>query len=76
MSKLELYGYVACGVGAAALITGLLPHDKMEKIRALLHNNFGREGANVDRTTARVQLIFFGAFFLFVGLLLTGLIHL
>lgn len=76
MSKLEMYGYVACGVGAAAFITGLLPQDKMDKIRSLLHDHFGREGANVNRGTARAQLIIFGAFFLFVGLLLSGLIQL
>ena len=76
MSKLEMYGYVACGVGAAALITGLLPRDKMDKIRSLLHEHFSREGASVNQATARVQLIIFGAFFLFLGLVLSGLIQL
>ena len=76
MSKLEMYGYVACGVGAAALITGLLPRDRMDKVRALMHDRFAREGANIDRATARMQLIFFGAFFLFIGLVMSGLIHL
>ena len=33
MDKLQLYGYVACAVGVAALITGLLPQDKMDKVR-------------------------------------------
>lgn len=63
-------------VGVAALITGLLPQDKMDKIRSLLHEHFSREGADVNRTTARAQLIFFGAFFLFLGLVLSGLIQL
>jgi hypothetical protein len=76
MSKLEMYGYVACGVGVAALITGLLPQDKMDKVRSFLHDHFGREGANVKGATARVQLIIFGAFFLFLGLMLSGLIQL
>ena len=76
MSKLEIYGYVACGVGVASLITGLLPHDKMEKIRSFLHEHFSREGANVNGATARMQLIVFGAFFLFIGLLLSGMIQL
>ena len=76
MSKLEIYGYVACGVGAAALITGLLPQAQMDKIRALLHKHFGKEGANVNGATARMQLIIFGAFFLFIGLVISGLIQL
>ena len=76
MSKLELYGYVACGVGVAALITGLLPRDKMDKVRSFLHEHFSREGASVNQVTARAQLVIFGAFILFVGLLLSGLIQL
>ena len=77
MGKLQIYSYVACGVGAAALITGLLPQDKMDKIRALLHNHFGKESAKVDdRATARLQLIVFGVFFLFIGLVMSGLIRL
>ena len=76
MSKLQLYSFVACGVGAAALITGLLPQDKMDKVRAFLHDRFGSEGANVDRATARIQLIIFGAVFLFIGLVMSGLIQL
>ena len=71
-----MYGYVACGVGVAALITGLLPQDKMDKVRSFLHDHFGSEGANVKGATARVQLIIFGAFFLFLGLMLSGLIQL
>ena len=71
-----MYGYVACGVGAAALVTGLLPQDKMDKVRGFLHKHFGKDGAEVDRSTARMQLIIFGAFFLFIGLLISGLIHL
>ena len=76
MDKLQLYGFVACGVGAAALITGLLPQAQMDKIRALLHEHFGRAGAEVDGSSARLQLIVFGAFFLFIGLVISGSIHL
>ena len=77
MSKLEMYGYVACGTGAAALITGLLPQDKMDKVRAFLHERFGQQGAKVeDRARARAQLIIFGAFFLFIGLVMSGVIRL
>ena len=77
MDKLQLYGYVACGVGAAALITGLLPQDKMDKVRAFMHQHFGKQGAKADeRVSARMQLIIFGAFFLFIGLVVSGLIRL
>jgi hypothetical protein len=55
---------------------GLLPQDKMDRIRSFLHENFSREGENVKGATARAQLIIFGAFFLFIGLLLLGLIQL
>jgi len=65
------------GVGAAALITGLLPQDKMDKVRVFMHEHFGKQGAkDEERVSARTQLIVFGAFFLFIGLLLSGLIRL
>jgi hypothetical protein len=77
MDKVQLYGYLACGVGAAALITGCLPQDAMDKVRAFMHQHFGKEGAKGDdRVSPRLQLIVFGAFFLFLGLLISGLIHL
>lgn len=77
MSKFQLYGYIACAVGAAALITGLLPQDKMEKISAFMHEHFGKQGAKTDeRASTRMQLIIFGAFFLFIGLVISGLIRL
>jgi len=77
MDKVQLYGYIACAVGVAALITGLLPQDKMDKVRAFMHKNFGKEGQKDDtRVSPRTQLIFFGAFFLFIGLVVSGLIHL
>lgn len=77
MDKVQLYGYIACAVGAAALITGLLPQDKMDKVRAFMHQHFGKEGAKGDeRVSVRLQLIVFGAFFLFIGLVVSGLIRL
>jgi len=77
MGKFQLYGYVACAVGAAALITGLLPHDKMEKITVFMHEHFGKQGTKTDeRASARMQLIIVGAFFLFIGLVMSGLIRL
>jgi hypothetical protein len=77
MDKLHVYGYVACLVGAAALITGLLPRDKMEKIIAFMHEHFGKQGVKTDEhVSARMQLIIFGAFFLFLGLMMSGLIRL
>lgn len=77
MDKMHLYGYVACGVGAAALITGLLPRDQMDKIRAFMHEHFGQKDATVnEQVPVRLQLIVFGAFFLFIGLVISGLIRL
>ena len=77
MGKLQLYGYLACLVGAAALITGLLPQAKMDRVRAFMHKNFAQKAGNVDeRVPVRLQLIVFGAFFVFVGLMLSGLVRL
>jgi len=77
MDKLQLYGYVACAAGAAALITGLLPQDKMDNVRAFMHKHFGQKDAKADeRVSPRLQLIIFGAFFLFIGLVISGLIRL
>ena len=76
MDKLHLYGYVACAAGAAALITGLLPKDKMDKVSTFMHQNFGKKDLkNDDRVSPRTQLIVFGIFFLFIGLLISGVIR-
>jgi hypothetical protein len=49
----------------------------MEKISAFMHQHFGKQGAKTDeRVSARMQLIIFGAFFLFIGLVISGLIRL
>jgi hypothetical protein len=75
MDKVQLYGYLACAVGAACLITALLPHDKMEKVQAFMHKNFGKNDAKRDeRVSVRLQLIVFGAAILFVGLKISRLI--
>jgi hypothetical protein len=75
MDKLQLYGYVACAAGVAALITALLPQDKMEKVQAFMHKYFGQKDAKTDeRVSPRLQLIIFGVFILFVGLMISGLI--
>jgi hypothetical protein len=77
MGKLQLYGYVACAAGAAALITGFLPKDKMDNVQAFMHKHFSQKDAKADeRVSVRLQLIVFGAFFLFIGLLISGLIRL
>ena len=54
------------------LITGLLPHDKMDKIRAFLGDKRKFDG----QPTARTQLLVCGAIFLFFGLVILGLIRL
>ena len=76
MDKLQLYGYVAVAVGAAALITGLLPKDKMDKVSAFMHRHFGKKDAKAnERVSARMQLIVFGIFFVIIGLFVSGLIR-
>ena len=77
MDKIQLYGYIACLAGAAALITGLLPQDKMDRVRAFMHKYFGQKDAKVDeRVPVRLQLIVFGVFCLIIGLVISGLIRL
>jgi hypothetical protein len=72
MSRIYIYSYVSCGVGVAMLITGFLPQDKMDKIRALL----GDRKELDDRRKARMQLLICGAFFLFIGLVMLRVIRL
>jgi hypothetical protein len=70
-TKILLYSCVACGVGVAMIITGLLPQDKMDKVRALL----GDRKELDDRRKARMQLLVCGVFFLFIGLVVLGVIR-
>lgn len=77
MDKIQLYGYVACLAGAAALITGLLPREQMDKVQAFMHKYFGKKDAKVnEQVPVRLQLIVFGAGLLFIGLLVSGMIRL
>ena len=69
---LTKYGLVACGAGLAMLITGLLPQDKMDKVRAFLGDTRKFNG----QPTVRTQLLVGGAIFLFFGLLILGVIRL
>jgi hypothetical protein len=66
------YGLVACGAGLAMLITGSLPQDKMDKIRAFL----GDRKQFVGQPSARTQLLVCGAILLFIGLVVLGVIRL
>jgi hypothetical protein len=76
MDKIQLYGYVACAAGAAAFITALLPQDKMDQVTTFMHKYFGKKDARSDeRVSPRLQLIVFGLFFMFVGLIMSGLLR-
>ena len=54
------------------LITGLLPQDKMDRVRAFLGDTKKYE----NQPPVRVQLLIGGAFFLFIGLVMFGVIRL
>jgi hypothetical protein len=54
------------------LITGLLPQDKLEKVRAFLGDTRQFEG----QPSARTQLLACGAIFLFIGLVILGVVRL
>ena len=54
------------------LITGLLPQDKMDKVRCFL----GDTGKHENQPPVRLQLLVGGAFFLFIGLLMLRVIRL
>ena len=61
-----------CLAGAAMLITGLLPQDKMNKVRGFL----GDTGKHENQPPVRVQLLVGAENFLFVGLLMLRVIRL
>jgi len=65
------FAFVACFAGAAMLITGLLPQDKMDRVRAFLGDTKKYE----NQPPVRVQLLVGGAFFLFIGLVMFGVIR-
>ena len=60
------FALVLCLAGAAMLITGLLPQDKMDKVRGFL----GDTGKHENQPPVRVQLLVGGAIFLFIGLVM------
>jgi len=66
------FAFVACFAGLAMLITGLLPEDKMNKVRATL----GDTQKYKNQPPVRVQLLVGGAVFLFIGLVMFGVIRL
>ena len=63
MNKILLFGLALCGAGVAMLITGLLPQDKMDKVRSRM----GDPKEPTDRGQARLQLIVCGIFCLIIG---------
>jgi len=65
------FAFVACFAGAAMLITGLLPQDKMDRVRAFLGDTKKYE----NQPPVRVQLLVGAAFFLFIGLVMFGVIR-
>ena len=69
ITKLAL---VLCVAAAGMLITGSLPKDKMEKVQVFL----GGKTKYHKQPPLRVQLLVGGAFFLFIGLLMLGVIRL
>jgi hypothetical protein len=58
--------------GAAMLITGLLPQNKMDKVRGFL----GDTGKHENQPPVRLQLLVCGASCLFIGLLMLGVVRL
>jgi len=54
------------------LITGMLPQDKMDKVRAFLGDTKKHE----NQPPVRLQLLVGGAFFLFIGLVMLQVIRL
>jgi hypothetical protein len=59
--------------GVAMLITGMLPQDKMDRVRAALGDTNKRYE---NQPPVRLQLLVGGAMFLFIGLVMFGVIRL
>jgi hypothetical protein len=68
ISKLAL---AFCIGGAAAFITGCLPEDKMNRVRALL----GDTKKYKNQPPVRAQLLIGGALILFLGLVMLGVVR-
>lgn len=73
ISRLTLFALAMCLAGVGMLITGLLPEDKMNKVRAVLGDN---KAKYENQPPVRVQLLIGGAFFTFIGLLMLGVVRL
>jgi len=73
ISRLTLFALAMCLAGVGMLITGLLPEDKMNKVRAVLGD---KKAKYENQPPVRVQLLIGGAFFTFIGLLMLGVIRL
>jgi len=73
ISRLTLFALAMCLAGVGMLITGLLPEDKMNKVRAVLGDN---KAKYENQPPVRVQLLIGGAFFTLIGLLMLGVIRL
>jgi len=61
-----------CLAAVGMLITGLLPKDKMEKVQTFM----GAKENKPNQPPVRLQLLVCGAFLLFIGLLMLGVIRL
>jgi len=72
ISRLTLFAFAMCLAGVGMLITGLLPQDKMDKVRASL----GDKAKYDNQPPVRLQLLVGGAAFTFIGLLMLGVIRL
>ena len=72
ISRITLFGLALCLAGAGMLITGLLPKERMEKIQLAL----GGKAKYENQPPLRLQLLIGGAFFVFVGLLMLGVVRL
>jgi hypothetical protein len=66
------FAFVAIFAGVAMLITGSLPTDKMERVRAFLGDT---AKPDKNKPPVRLQLLVGGAAFLFAGLVIAGVIH-
>ena len=73
ISRLTLFAFAMCLAGVGMLITGLLPEDKMNKVRGALGDN---KPKYENQPPVRVQLLVGGAIFTFIGLLMLGVIRL
>lgn len=72
ISRLTLFALALSLAGVGMLITGLLPREKMDQVRAAL----GDKAKHDNQPPVRLQLLVGGAAFTFIGLLMLGVIRL